>query len=107
MEDFLILASAFTKRISISAFASFLGISIRITDTAIGIKICAIPAGIKHFKSVIKRKEKKHDKIALLKKSKTNRIEVLIFKASIYLNISPDEYVLINNALKEYDDMKK
>ena len=107
IEHFLILASAITRRISISAFPSLLGISIRITDTAIGSKICGIAAGIKNFKSLIKRKEKKHYKILLLRKSKVNRIEVLFSKALIYLNISHDEYVLINNVLKEYDDMKK
>ena len=73
IEHFLILASEITRRISISAFASLLGVSIRITDAAIGLKICAIAAGIKNIKSLIKRKEKKHDKIALLRKSKINR----------------------------------
>ena len=37
----------------------------------------------------------------MLKKSKLNTIEVLIFKALI------DEFVLMNNVLKEYDDMKE
>ena len=96
IEHSLILASAITWRISISAFASLLGISIRIMDTAIGLKICAIAAGIKNLKSLIKRMEKKHDKIVLLRKSKVNGIEVLLSKALIYLNISHDEYVLIN-----------
>ena len=40
-------------------------------------------------------------------KSKLNRIEVLISKALIDLNIIHDEFVLINNVLKEYDEMKK
>ena len=69
IEHFLVLARwTITRWISISAFASLLGISIGITDTAIGLKICAIAAGIKNFKSVMKRKEKKQDKTAVLKK---------------------------------------
>ena len=36
-----------TECISISAFASLLGIPIGITSSAIGLKICAIAAGIK------------------------------------------------------------
>ena len=33
-----------------------------------GIKICAIAAGIKMYKTIIKKKKKKHDKIVLLVK---------------------------------------
>ena len=46
-EHFLILASAITGCTSVSAFASLLGISIGITSSAIGLKICVITAGIK------------------------------------------------------------
>ena len=42
----------------------------------------------------------------MLAKSKLNRIEVLISKALIDLNISRDEFVLIN-VLKEYIKMKE
>ena len=40
-------------------------------------------------------------------KSRLNRIEVLISKALINSNISHDEFVLINNVLKEFYDMKE
>ena len=43
----------------------------------------------------------------LLAKSKLNEIEVLISKALIYSVISHDEFILMNNVLKDYDDMKK
>ena len=46
IENVLILATASTGCILISAFASLLGISIGITSSAIGLKICAIGAGI-------------------------------------------------------------
>ena len=98
IEHFLVLFSAITGSISISAFASLLGIPIRITSSAIGLKICAIAAGIKTYKSIIKKK--KHDKIVLFAKSKLNSIEVLISKALIDSNISHEEFVLINDALK-------
>ena len=76
-------------------------------NSAIELKISAIPAGIKKYKSVIKKKNKKHDKIVLLAKSKLNSIEVLISKAFIDSVISHDEFVLINNLQKEYDKMKE
>ena len=47
IEHFLILASAITGCISISAFASLLGIPIGIMSSAIELKICVIAAGIK------------------------------------------------------------
>ena len=101
IKHFLILDSAITGCISISAFASLLGIPVGITSFAIGLKIYAITTGIK-YKSIIKKKKKRNDKIVLLAKAKLNTIEVLIES-----NISYDEFALINNMLKEYDDMKE
>ena len=42
----------------------------------------------------------------LLAKSKLNSIEVLISKALINSNISHDQFVLINNLLEDFYDMK-
>ena len=52
-------------------------------------------------------KKKKHYKIVLQPKSKLNSIEILISKALIDSVISHDEYVSINNVLKEYEEIKK
>ena len=57
IEHFFILASAIIGCISISAFTSFLGIPIGVTSSAIWLRICAVPAGIKKYKLVIKKKE--------------------------------------------------
>ena len=46
-DHLLIVISAITGCVSISAFASLVGIPIGITSSAIGLKICAITAGIK------------------------------------------------------------
>ena len=93
-EHLLILISTVTGCV----FASLVGISIRITSSALGLK------SVIKFK---KKKKKKHDKIILLAKCKLNITEVLISKALIDPNISHDEFVLINNVLKKYDDMKE
>ena len=69
IEHLPILASAVTGWISISAFASLLGISRGITSAAIELKICAIIEGIKKYKSIIKKKKESHDKIVLLTKN--------------------------------------
>ena len=59
------------------------------------------------YKSIIKKKKKKHDKIALPAQTKSNSIEVLIPKSLISSYISPDELVLVNNVLKEHDNRKE
>ena len=107
IEHSLILMSTITGCVSISPFASLVGISIGIRSSAIGVKICVITVGIKKYKSITKKKRKKHDKIVLLAKSKLNSIEVLISKALIDSNISHDEFVLINNVLKKFYDMNE
>ena len=45
--------------------------------------------------------------IELLAKSELSSIEVVISKVLIDSNISHDEFVLVNNMLKENDHMKK
>ena len=55
---FLILASTITGCISLSAFASLLGIPIRITSSAARLEICAIAAGIKKYKSVLQQRKR-------------------------------------------------
>ena len=83
IEHFLILGSTVTGSVSISVYASLVGIPIGITSSAIGLKIFVITAAIKKYKLIIKKKKKKPDKTVLLAKSKLNRIEFLISKALI------------------------
>ena len=90
IEYFLILISTFTGCVFISAYASLVGIPKAITSFAIRLKICLITARIEKYKSIIKKKKKKHDKILSLDK----------FKALIYSNISQVVFLLINNVPK-------
>ena len=50
IEHFLILGSIIIRCVSISAFASLVGILIAITSSAIGLKFFAITAAIKKYK---------------------------------------------------------
>ena len=67
-------------------------IPIEITSSSIGLKLCAIAKVIKKYKSVIKKKKKKHDKIVLLAKLKLNITEILISKALIDSVVIHDEF---------------
>ena len=102
----LILASTVTGCVSFSAFDSLVYVPVGITCSTVGINICAIIAGFKKYKSVLKKKKKKHDKIVLLENDKLNTIEVVLSKALIDSYISHDEFVSVKNALREYTGMK-
>ena len=62
---------------------------------------------IKKLRSIIKKKKKKHAQIVLLAKTKLNTTEVFIINALIDLFISRDEFLVVNNPLREYDDSKE
>ena len=98
IERLLNLASKIIECISISAAASLIGIPIGIKTFLIELKIYAITAGIKKYKSIIKKKV--HDKIVYLAIYKSNKMEVLIPEALIYSDFSHDELFLVNNVLK-------
>ena len=58
IEKFIILGFTLTGCISTSAFASLFVLLIGITNSAIGLKSCAITAAIKRYKSIVKQKKK-------------------------------------------------
>ena len=83
-------------------------VSVGITNSVVGIKVCAIAAGIKKYKLIIKKKKKnKHDEIVLLRKIKLDTIEVFICKSLIESYISHQEFVSVNNVLREYNEVKE
>ena len=59
IEHFLILPSRITECVSIFTFFYLDWIAIGITSFGIGLKITAITAGIKKYKSIIRKKKKK------------------------------------------------
>ena len=77
-EHFIIFDSALSSCVSISVFASLIGVFVGIASSAVESKVCAITAEIKMYKSIIKKKMKKHDKMVLLAKTKLNTTEVLV-----------------------------
>ena len=93
-KHFPVLISAASGFVSISAFTSLVDASLGISISAVGIKIYAVTVGINYFKSTRKKKNKS-DKIVLLEKAKPDTIEVL-----------HDEFVSVNNVLREYNEMK-
>ena len=56
---------------------------------------------LKKYKSIINKKN------TTKAKSKLNSIEILICKTLVDSFVSHDEFVLINNVTKEYDEIKE
>ena len=92
IEHLLILASVVTGCVSISALASLVVFQIDITYIELGLKIYAITAKIKNYKSIIRKKRKKDKKIVLLANFMLNTIEFLIFKGLIDSYINNDKF---------------
>ena len=84
IEHLLILVSALTWSVLISDFDSSVDISVGMTSSALWIKICAMFAGTKTYKPIIKKKKKKHDKKVLWANNNLSSIKVLVFKALIH-----------------------
>ena len=106
-EHFPHFISAVSRYVSISAFVSLVSVLVGIASSAVIIKLCAITAGIKNYKSVIKKKKKKHDKIVLLSKTKLNTIKTLISKSLRDSYINHDELLSVSNVLRKYNEMKE
>ena len=97
VEHLIILVSTVTGCVSVSVFPSLVCVPVGITSSVARIKICEITAGIKKYKSIIK---KTHEKLVLFGKSKLNNIEILISEALIDSNISHHEFFSLNNVLR-------
>ena len=76
VKNLLISVSTETGYVSISDFASLIGVPVGIVGSTIGLQIFVLTAAIKKYKTIIKKR--KHDKIVLLANSKLNSIEVFI-----------------------------
>ena len=105
-EHLLILVSTVTGCIWISTFASLVCVPVSIASSAVGIEICTITSRIKKYKSLIKKKKKKHDEIVLLGKAKLT-IGILLFKSLINWYTSHDKFVSVNNIVSKYNEMKE
>ena len=56
---------------------------------------------------LITKKKKEYEKILFLPKTNLNSIEVSISETLTGLFVSHDEFVLVNDMLKEYNEMKE
>ena len=62
---------------------------------------------IKKLRSITRNKKKKHDKILTFPKSKLNSIETLVSQASVDMETSHEEVIMILREKNKYEQMKK
>ena len=99
--------SATSKGISIISFASVVGVH-EVLASASFTLVCSLTTGIiKKLLTVTRKKKKKHNKTAMLAKSKLNSIETLMSQALIDLDISHEEFKTIVNEKEKYEKMKE
>ena len=91
---------------SVSSFDSLVSIPTGVKLFAAGLQICAATAGIKKYMSIIMKKREKRGEIILLGKTKLDSIDFVVSKSLIDPYINHDEFIVVNNKLREYIEMK-
>ena len=103
----LIVLSATTGAVSIISFTSIVGAPVGISSAGYTLIFSLTTGIIKKLLSITRNKEKKHDKILMLAKSKLNSIETLVSQALIDVEISHEEFVTILIERDMYKKMKE
>ena len=106
IDKILIILSATSSGVSTVSFTSVIGASARIISASFNLIFSIATGVVKKLLNITKNKNKKHEKILVLAKSKFNSIETLISQALNDLNISHEEFITIFKEKYRYDMMK-
>ena len=107
IDKVLIVLSATSGGVSIILFTSIVGAPVGIASASFTL-IFSITTGIvKNLLSITRNKNKKHDKILMLAKSKLNSIETLVSQALVGMKIIDEEFIMILKEKNEYEKMKE
>ena len=106
-DKLLIVLSATSGSISIASFATVIGATVGIASTSFSLAF-PLPTGlVKKLLKTTKNKKKKHNKIAVIVRSKLNSIETKIFEALINNEISHEDFMTIINEERSYRELKE
>ena len=101
IDKILTVLNATTGGLSIISHATVVGAPVWIVSDGFTM-VFSLATGItKKLLKITRNKKKKHNKILMLAKSKLNRIESLVSKALINMNISHEENVKVKEKMKE------
>ena len=102
----LIVLNATTSGVSIISFTSIIGAPAGIAFASFTLIFSLTTGIVQKLLKMTRSKNKKHDKILMLAKSKLNSIEALISQALIDMDISHKEFDTILNEKDKYEKMK-
>ena len=101
IDKLLILVSAGTGCVPISAFGLLIGISFGTPNASIGLWVYVICAITKNNRSLIKKIKEKHEKIILLSRTKFNTLYILFSKALIHPQFFYEKFHSVHVVFKE------
>ena len=105
IDKILIILSAITGGVSIFSFTSVIGAPVGIASASFTLIFSLTKGIIKKLLSATRNK--KHNQILMLAKSKFNSIETLISQALNDMEISHEEFITIFKEKDRYEKMKK
>ena len=103
----LIILSVTSDIVSISSFATVIGIPVGITSASPSLTFSLCTGLVKKISKATRNKKKKHNKIVMLARSKLNSIESKISKALINNQVSPEDFMAIINEERNYRELKE
>ena len=103
----LIVLSLTTGSISIASFATVIGAPLGITSASFSLAFSISTGIIKNLWKITRNKKKKHNKIDILAWSKLNSIESKISESLMNNEISHENFMMIINEEKKYQELKE
>ena len=106
IDQALIVLSVASGRVSIMLFTSIVGSPVGTASVSLTLFFSRTTEIAKKLLNITRNKNKKHDKILMLAKSKLNSIETLVSQALIDMEISHEEFITILKEKDKYEKMK-
>ena len=103
----LIVLSVTTGSISIASFATVIGAPVGMMSASCSLAFSVTTGFVKRFLKTTRNKKKKHNKIAMLARSKLNSIESKISEVLINNEISHEDFMTAINEDKKYRKLKE
>ena len=96
-----------TGSIYIASFATVIGAPVGIASASFSFAFSISTGIVKKLLKTTRNKKKKHNKVAMLARSKLNSIESKIYEALINNEISNEDFITIINQEKKYWELKE
>ena len=107
IDKVLIVLSATSDEVCIISSVSVVGAPVEITGASFTLILSLTTGIVKKLLNITRNKNKKHDKILMLTKSKLNSIETSVSQALVGMEIIDEEFIMILKEKNKYEKMKQ